>query len=169
MAKSIDIMTRIKGYKYPEKEALVDRAVHFLDWCAKELPGIPISWPVIVKSVTGQARMPHIDNEQVLIMRNKSGTIRKKLMAKFARGLVLARGQGVRGTVNADDLAKTQYTLNITRIDSAKANAVKTLEILPVNEIQDPATKAFVKTSASAIKGLDTGLVRRLELLAGGK
>jgi hypothetical protein len=163
------ILTRIKSYSIPTKELPHDRAAHFLDWAAKSMPGIPISWPIIVKAITGQARMPHIDSDQVKLLRGKIGVIRNKLILKYKRSLNIAPDrQGVCATINADHHAAGNYTAVIKRSEGVKASALKELSILDASAISDPSLRAFVKTSASALKGMDTGLAKRLELLAGG-
>lgn len=151
-------------YKSPMEEKIPARVAHLLDWCAKKFPGVPIAWNIVVKAVMGYRSTPTLKGKESEAMAARASAIRTKLMSLYGRGLVNARGQGVRATVSDDDVANTQLRGNMQRLVSAKAATERTLEIIDTSKIKSKELRAWTEKSvAPALKGLDA--VNRLNAL----
>ena len=161
----LDILGRISSdYEAPMSEKLPARAAHFLNWCAGEFPGVPIAWNIVVKAIMGYARTPALDGVETAAMAGRASAIRAKLMERFGRGLVNARGQGVRATIDDDDLAGTQLRANVRRLASAKASTARTRDLIDTKAMKNRELREWVDGGVTkALASLDA--VERLNKL----
>lgn len=163
-----DVMSKLSHYERVDEERIPQRVARFLDFAARVVPGVPIAWNIVLKHIMGYARTPQPDNQEAIRLMDKAGAARKHLMATYGRGLVNARGQGVRATVDGDDMANTQFRNNMSRLVSAKRSADNTRALIDTKTMKDRTLKAYVEGATPALKSLDA-LARLDKLLPEAK
>jgi hypothetical protein len=148
--KPKDLMAIIARYKPLESaKTRVDKTAHFLDFCAKEGPHIPVPYNLIVKGIDQLSTTPSQKSDLVLVMKDSMGSVRRKLMLVYNRGLDTVKGVGVRATVDDDDLANTQLRKNVKRLVGDKQAVERTRSLIDTAKMKNPALKSWVAGGVS--------------------
>lgn len=120
-----------------EKESLVKKVAHFLDWCAKNRPKEIIPYNQIAFRVLGLKHMPRMQNSEVLLVQNSVSRARPILLDKYDRGLVAAPGIGVRATVDDIDMVMNPLAQSVRRLERDSARAAQLFNKVDPTKIPD--------------------------------
>lgn len=163
-----DPLTVIARYEQlKDASSRISKAAHFLDFCAKEMPGQTVAWNLIARAIGGLGRTPGAGSEDVRSLQGRSTSIRNKLMKDYGRGLDTVPGVGARATVDDDDLADTQYHKQVVRIAGAQAAAAKTATHINPSRMKKADLKGWFVNSSKALGEMNAE--KRLERLLPAK
>jgi hypothetical protein len=162
--RSKSVINVIARYKHEPGMSRAERMAHFLNWAAKELPGVPIPVNLVLKAIMGYTKTPRLGGEEVELLRGQTSAARKLLKEKYGRGLHAERGLGIRATVGDEDMADTQYRKDMRRVVSAVAGANETHALITPSKIKDERLRNWVKGAGDQVKQLGLG-DRLLKLL----
>lgn len=96
------------------------RLAHYLDWAAKNLPRQWLQYNILWQSINGFKTLPRLDSKEVEIVKGSMPGVRKVLLNVYQRGMVTARGVGVRATTDDADL----LVHDVTQRSQGVANAI---------------------------------------------
>lgn len=131
----------LASYKYDEKMSLPARAAHCLDWAAEKFPKQYITYPLLLKSIQGFSRMPQMNSDAVIQLKNTMQRVKSILIEKYGRELDSQPGIGVRATVDDADMLTTTLPKRMRRLRSAKNAVIKTTDLIDPTQI--PATAEY--------------------------
>lgn len=150
------LLAAISEYRFDTKRPLEERVAHFLVWAAKRFPMQPIQWDYITKAVMGIAKKPRLVDEQVLLIRRKSGKIRVILRETYNRGLWHEHDQGVRATVGSEDVADTSFNKKAKAYGSAKKALIKERSLIKLGEIKSENKRNWIRGADTTLELLKT-------------
>ncbi len=132
-------------YEHDPKKGLADRAADALHWAAENFPKQFIAQNILLKAVMGYAKTPKLDSSEVEALRKKMTRIRKLLRVNFGRGLVSARGLGVRATVDDEDQLKTDVVAAANRFASASKSLQNAGSLVDIRNVaKTPENKPWI-------------------------
>ncbi|OPZ39519.1 MAG: hypothetical protein BWY99_01370 [Synergistetes bacterium ADurb.BinA166] len=153
----------------PETKDVVERAVQFLDWAAREVPKRFIPYPWIAKVSISMNRVPNVESPEVQLIRKKIGSIKKVLWDRYNRRAVSAprtEELGLRATVDDDDMAATDWLRNKRRVHNGIRRLEDTRNKMDVESMRDAGLRESVLGMDPVMKKLTQGnLMDRLKQL----
>jgi len=151
------LLTAITQYRFDPKLSKAERIAHFLDWMAKKFPGIPVPANLITKAIYGYGKKPRMGTEEVLSVQGCAGSARNILRKQYNRGLLVVRNEGMRATIDSEDVANTTLQKCAQRLGSAKKSLEAERSIVNPSEIKDEELRKWVKFGVDpTLKMLDT-------------
>lgn len=160
----MDMWRLINGFRMRHDVPKGEKIADILYFVSQHRPKEAVPCPLIAKKIFGSLVAPRANDVQNKKIRGAMGEARKVMMRKYAQGLRAVRGEGFRATVDQDDLANTQLSSQVKRVEGAVKSVQGTLAITNVSEIRDRSLRVWVSSSVKPILGnTDTG--RRLAAL----
>jgi len=164
MAKTPNMRSILEQYKADLDQSVPHRIAALMDYCSKKMPKRPIPWQWVVKVVNVRKSLPREDAREVELMRARLGSARTVCEETYGRSIYSMPGQGIRGTTDDEDLARTQHEKNIRRTASSIRRQKATEDLIDPSKIRTQAVKdrvLNVKRATRILAGDD--VLKRLE------
>ena len=162
----LDVMSVLDQWEPNRKKGLSANAASLLEFAARKKPKEFISWSWVTKCVVG-GKMQHPDSKIVVDMMHRSAAIRKILGRDFNRGLVGARGHGVRATTDSDDYANTQLRKDATKYEDARQKLVTSTARVDPKTMRNKDLKEWVEHSLPKVLAAHNDRLAKLLLPPG--
>lgn len=143
------------------------RLANLMHDAAVTCPGRFLPKPAVAKVVFGLGRLPAEDSEHVKkrlsTARSGANTI---LSREFRREIVSDRVEGIRATVDDEDLLKTRHRQKRRRVQSTIASLKETDSLIDPKKLSAPAKSEFQSASAT-IRKLGSAALQLPQLMNG--
>lgn len=137
---------KIEQYTTDMSLSLTQRAAHFLDWAAKNMPGDPIPYNVIVKKIMNLPQLPRLDNDTVDRFRRSAGAgLKKAMIDKYGREIVNLPGIGIRATVDDADRLANVAPIKARRLNAARKSFMITATGIDLRNVPNTPEYAGLK------------------------
>lgn len=156
MHRSGNKKSKIEQYVRIDTLTLNQRAAHFLDWAARNMPGEAIPYNVVVRTIMGYTRLPSLKSEEVARFKsNLTSQVRKILLTKYGRELITVIGVGTRATVDDADRLVHVAPKRARRLNAARAAFVVTATGINLANVPDtPRYIALKRWLATDVRGV---------------
>jgi hypothetical protein len=133
----------LSAYKKDDTMILSARCAHFLDWCARNQPGLCIAPNIMCKHIMGyKEHTPMLKSKEVVSLRGKYSTIRKILRVKYERALIVETSAGVRASIDSEDILINDAPKKIAKVASAKHALVLMDSLIDIKTVPHTAENA---------------------------
>lgn len=133
-----------------KRDTRAQRVAYYLNWAANEAPHQYQPFNEIVSQINAYGKLPRMNNDEVEAVRGGMHTVRKILQQQYDRDLDVAGG-GARATVDDQDTAAVVLPKKMKRLRSARNGVIATHGLIDPNKIKNPAIKAYLTKSVSAV------------------
>lgn len=136
-----------------EKESLVRKIAHFLDWCAKNRPKEFIPYNQITFRIIGLKHMPRMQNSDVVLVQHSMSRVRPILQTEYKRTLISAPGVGVRATADNDDLV-IAVAKSVRKMERDASRTAQLINMVDPAKLSDGPWKEWYQRQISGQQGL---------------
>lgn len=137
---------KIEQYVKDDSMSQTQRAAHFLDWAAKNMPGEYQAYNVILKAVLGQKMLPRQDGDQVKLFKASiPNGVKRALLDKYDREIVTLPGIGVRATVDDADRLTNVAPIRARRLNASRRAFLVTATGIDLAKVPDTPELAGLK------------------------
>lgn len=126
-------------YVFDSEMSQPKRVAHFLDWSAKHMPRQWHQYNLVLKAINGYKGLPRLDSKEVLALKDTMSRVRSILLTVYKRGMVTARGVGIRATVDDADLLVHDVSKKGKALGTAISKFTEVVNL--VNPANIPKTK----------------------------
>lgn len=142
----------------PEPGTYAERLAAFLDAARKALPYRFFDVAVCAKIALGLSKVPGPKSRDMDRFNSLKSSANTKLMKLYGCEIVSDRVDGLRASVDGEDLGETNHRKKRRRIKLAVANLKTTDNLIDIATVKNPELKRELLDSRKAIKLLDTAM-----------
>lgn len=149
-------------YRPDQKQQIVERAAHALDWAATRFPGQVVPYNLLLKGVMGYAKMPRLQSNEVDQLRKRTSRIRKLLEKVYGRALITVTGVGVRASVDSEDAIRNAVKPAGQRLERAAQLFKQRMGLVNPAEVKDKELQSWLRGAKAHVKQIDGGMFSNL-------